>query len=426
MADRRRTGMGWPTREHIVGARYRLIPLLALAACTTAAAPPEGNGQANITPTQPPFRQQELAKFDAPFALAFLPDGAVLVTEKAGMLKMRAPDGSIADVSGVPTVVTGGQGGLLDVAIAPDFATSGYGLSDLFRAADGQFGTDHGARQTGRRHRSSASARPVRRTQCFRTWRCCGARARRARAVSSAPTIAFAPDGQSLFLSSGERQRFTPAQDPDQALGKILHLTLDGQPVDPGKAGSGNRRGIRSAEEHDARRIGADAPDRRASDDACRDILDRTSQSLRTCLRCERAAVGSRNGAEGRRRGESDHARRELWLAQGVKRRQLRRRRRSPRTRRVTASSRQSCGGTRQSRPGGMMIYSGGMWPAWRGSMFVAALSGKALIRVALNGDKARSRLSNSRWARASATWHRRPMVRSGCWRTAKRAPAGG
>jgi glucose/arabinose dehydrogenase len=43
--------------------------------------------------------------------------------------------------------------------------------------------------------------------------------------------IAFAPDGQSLFLSSGERQRFTPAQDASQPLGKILHLTLEGKPA---------------------------------------------------------------------------------------------------------------------------------------------------------------------------------------------------
>src|SRR5206468_1019213 len=43
--------------------------------------------------------------------------------------------------------------------------------------------------------------------------------------------IAFAPDGKTLFLSSGERQRFTPAQDPSQPLGKILHLTLDGKPA---------------------------------------------------------------------------------------------------------------------------------------------------------------------------------------------------
>jgi len=50
--------------------------------------------------------------------------------------------------------------------------------------------------------------------------------------------IAFAPDGKSLFLSVGERQRFTPAQDPNQPLGKILHLTLDGKPA-PGNPNAG-------------------------------------------------------------------------------------------------------------------------------------------------------------------------------------------
>jgi len=43
--------------------------------------------------------------------------------------------------------------------------------------------------------------------------------------------VAFAPDGQSLFLTVGDRQRFTPAQDPNQPIGKILHLTLDGKPA---------------------------------------------------------------------------------------------------------------------------------------------------------------------------------------------------
>ena len=50
--------------------------------------------------------------------------------------------------------------------------------------------------------------------------------------------LAFAPDGQYLFLTVGDRQRFTPAQDPDQPVGKILHLTLDGKPA-PGNPNFG-------------------------------------------------------------------------------------------------------------------------------------------------------------------------------------------
>ena len=56
--------------------------------------------------------------------------------------------------------------------------------------------------------------------------------------------VVFAPDGKSLFLTTGERQRFTPAQDPSQPLGKILHLTLDGKPApdNPGRAAPARRR----------------------------------------------------------------------------------------------------------------------------------------------------------------------------------------
>jgi glucose/arabinose dehydrogenase len=50
--------------------------------------------------------------------------------------------------------------------------------------------------------------------------------------------IAFSSDGQSLFMTVGDRQRMTPAQDPDQPVGKILHLTLDGKPA-PGNPGFG-------------------------------------------------------------------------------------------------------------------------------------------------------------------------------------------
>ncbi len=50
--------------------------------------------------------------------------------------------------------------------------------------------------------------------------------------------VAFSPNGKYLFLSSGDRQRMTPAQDPNQPLGKILRLTLDGKPA-PGNPMAG-------------------------------------------------------------------------------------------------------------------------------------------------------------------------------------------
>ena len=82
-------------------------------------------GRANIAEIKPPFAISTIGNFDSPFAMAFLPDARLLVTEKAGKLKLRGTDGSVTDVAGVPSVEAGGQGGLLDVAVAPDFATSG-------------------------------------------------------------------------------------------------------------------------------------------------------------------------------------------------------------------------------------------------------------------------------------------------------------
>ena len=112
---------------------------------------PATTGRANLTPTAPPFAIAEIGNFDEPFAMAFLPDGRLLVTEKAGRLKLRGTDGAVADIAGVPPVAKGGQGGLLDVAIAPDFAASKNDLSDLFGAGRGG-------------QRAGADARDARRT----------------------------------------------------------------------------------------------------------------------------------------------------------------------------------------------------------------------------------------------------------------------
>ncbi|MBA2353657.1 MAG: PQQ-dependent sugar dehydrogenase, partial [Acidobacteria bacterium] len=65
---------------------------------------------------------------DAPWGLAFLPDGRLLITEKGGTLRITAADGTLAPepVQGVPAVVSKGQGGLLDVAVHPDYANTGW------------------------------------------------------------------------------------------------------------------------------------------------------------------------------------------------------------------------------------------------------------------------------------------------------------
>jgi aldose sugar dehydrogenase len=93
--------------------RSRLIGCaLALVAC--------GPGAALAQST--PFAVTELADFDMPWALEFLPDGRLLVSEQRGALKLYGAGGAIGEVSGVPQVAFGGQGGFGDVVLHPKYA----------------------------------------------------------------------------------------------------------------------------------------------------------------------------------------------------------------------------------------------------------------------------------------------------------------
>uniref|UniRef100_UPI0035672605 PQQ-dependent sugar dehydrogenase n=1 Tax=Arsukibacterium sp. TaxID=1977258 RepID=UPI0035672605 len=69
-----------------------------------------------------PFKIEEITRFDEPWSMAFLPDGRMLVAEKKGRLLIVSPQGEKSLVGGMPDVDYGGQGGLGDVALHPDFA----------------------------------------------------------------------------------------------------------------------------------------------------------------------------------------------------------------------------------------------------------------------------------------------------------------
>lgn len=163
------------------------------------------------------FDVVEIASFDSPWAMTFLPDGSMLVTEKGGrMIHMAADGSSRRALAGIPEVKAAGQGGLGEVVVHPDFVRNrlvyfsysapgdesaivlargrleGDGLADvetLFRASPAVSGNGHYA---GR--------------------------------------LAFGPDGF-LYMSTGERQKFDPAQDLTATLGKVLRLTDEGKPA---------------------------------------------------------------------------------------------------------------------------------------------------------------------------------------------------
>ena len=105
-------------------ALFAALPI-TLIACSGNAPATEGDAQAGETPpSAKPFRETVVADFVSPWALAFLPDDRIVVTEKAGQMILLSPDGKRRQTIATLPVDAAGQGGLMDVVPAPDFAAS--------------------------------------------------------------------------------------------------------------------------------------------------------------------------------------------------------------------------------------------------------------------------------------------------------------
>jgi glucose/arabinose dehydrogenase len=175
-----------------------------------------------------PFNMTTVATFTLPWRLAFLPDGRMLITEKVGPVWLVSQQGQKILVGNTPSVYWQGQNGMLGVFISPQSATdqSIY----LTYAEPG----DYGGGLALARAKLNATATSARLENFAVLWR----QMPKGRGGQEGGQVAFSPDGQYLFLTVGDRQRFTPAQDPDQPEGKILRLTLDGKPA-PGNPNFG-------------------------------------------------------------------------------------------------------------------------------------------------------------------------------------------
>lgn len=167
-----------------------------------------------------PFEIEPITSFDQPWAFAFLPDGRMLVTEKKGTLLIVSQDGQKSRaIGGMPDVDYGGQGGLGDVALHPDFAENG--LVYLSYVEGGKGGT-RGAAVT--RAVLNETERGGHLSDAEVIWR------QYPKVVGKGHyghRLLFDDDGY-LWVSSGDRQKFTPAQDMQSNIGKILRLHDDG------------------------------------------------------------------------------------------------------------------------------------------------------------------------------------------------------
>ena len=202
----------------------RAALLLSLAAAAWA--------QVNVGEQKPeatlPFKMTTMATFELPWRIAFLPDGRMLVTEKIGPIWLVSAQGEkIAALANTPPVYWQGQNGMLGVFLSPHYATDQSIYITYIEPGD------YGGGQALARAKLNLGRVPR-----LENFRCCGARCPGARAARRAGRSPSRPMASTLFMSVGDRQRMTPAQDPNQPVGKILRLTLDGKPA-PGNPNFG-------------------------------------------------------------------------------------------------------------------------------------------------------------------------------------------
>jgi aldose sugar dehydrogenase len=340
-----------------------------------------------------PFTVTEVTTFNAPWALSFLPGSGVpltkmaLVTEKGGKVWLvDTGNGQKREVAGAPAVVAQGQGGLLDVVAAPSFA--GDNMVYLTFSEPSQQG---GSQLALARAKLSDVATSPKLTGLQVIWR----NPTGGTGGHFGARIAFAPDGQSLFLSAGERQRFTPAQDPNLPMGKVLHLTLDGKPAaenpGAGRTGTASVKVTDPPEDSEVAKTAASRtvnwPGANLTPAETWTVGHRNPLGLAFAPdgRLWQIEMGPKGGDElnlitkGRNYGYPRVSNGDNYNGVPI-----------PDHRAGDGFEPPKVFWNPVISPGGMIIYSGDLFPQWKGDALIAALSGQAFVRVDIDDDKAR------------------------------------
>ena len=302
-----------------------------------------------------PFEVTEVATFNEPWAMTFLPDGRLLVTEKRGRLMIVTQDGKKSrPVEDVPDVAYRGQGGLGDVILHPDYANNGLiylsyaesGVGNVRGAA-----VARGRLEVGKGDSFFKDAEVI--------WR------QNPKVTDDGHyghRMAFDADGY-LFISSGDRQKFAPAQQMNGNLGKIVRLKDDGSV--PGDNPFDDEGDVTAQ----IWSLGHRNPLGLAFDPQGRLWVDE---------------MGPLNGDElnlvvkGANYGypivsEGDH-----YSGEKIPNHDTHPEFEAPKVAWVPTIA-----------PAGMIFYSGDQFPQWQGSALIAGLASRALILVEIDGDSA-------------------------------------
>src|SRR5580704_17318062 len=204
-------------------AKVALLLTLASAAAWAQVNAGEQKPEASL-----PFTMTTVSTFKLPWRLAFLPDGRMLITEKPGPVYVVSQTGEKIQVENTPKVYWQGQNGMMGVFLSPHYATDHNIYLTYVEPGD------YGGGFAMARAKLNVTATSASLENFEVLWR----QVPTGKGGQAGGPIAFTADGKYLFLAVGDRQRIIPAQDPNQPVGKILRLTLDGKPA-PGNPNFG-------------------------------------------------------------------------------------------------------------------------------------------------------------------------------------------
>ena len=317
------------------------------------------------TPTPAPAPQLAVLRTDLgnPWSLAVLPDGRLLVTQRSGgLLRLSADARQKEAITGVPAVDAAGQGGLLDLALDPDFSQNGLVYLSFSEPGSGSEAGRSGTAVFKARLQGSAL---VDGQVIFR----------QSPKVSGSghygSRLVFARD-KTLFVTLGERQQGSPAQDLGKTLGKVVRINRDGSlPADNPALGPGAAPGIYS--------LGHRNPQGAALHPQTGELWI-SEHGPQGGDEINRIAPGGNYGwpvrsygcnygdpvGDACRIGGGTHAPAYVepltfWVPTSI-------------------------------APAGLLFYTGSMFPEWQGQLFSGSLAGQALWRLKLAGNTVQER----------------------------------
>ena len=328
-----------------------MMPLVALigVALVSAACAQSQSAATEFTSQFHSFRVVTVAEgLEHPWGLAFLPDGRMLVTERGGRLRLVGADGRLSEpIAGVPPVYAEGQGGLLDVALAPDFARSR--MIYLTYAEPGPDGTAGTATARGRLESLDNLPTPPNLQNLQIVFR------QQPKVTGGAhfgSRLAFTRDGY-LFITTGDRQRRDFVQDSSRQQGKVIRVHISGERPGEPEIWSYGHRNIQGATLHpETGALWTVEHGARGGDE-----LNAPKQGRNygwPVITYGRDYSGVRIGEGTAKPGMEQPI--HYW---------------DP-----------------SIAPSGLLFYTGDRFPAWKGDLFVGALGHELLVRLELDGER--------------------------------------